>query len=111
MPQSLVSRQSLNGFSPSDPAMKKTTSIDPTIRLLAFCVVFVLSASVVSAASFVNYESPVYVTGSIVGQDGWTSNSYGDFGNTAPNANIVAAGALSGSQSVSIIGAVGPDTF
>lgn len=77
----------------------------------ALFVLSVLSVSVAPAASFVNYEGPVYVTGSVVGQDGWTSNSYGDFGNTAPNANIVAAGALSGSQSVSIIGAVGADNF
>lgn len=91
--------------------MKKAASIDRTTRRLALFVLSVLSASLASAASFVNFEDPPYLAGSIVGQDGWTSNSYGDNGNTAPNANIVAAGALSGSQSVSILGAAGVDNF
>jgi hypothetical protein len=94
--------------------MKKATSLAHTTRLLmlfAPCVPFVLSAPAASAATLVNFENPPYIVDSIVGQDDWTSNSYGDNGNTLANANIVTTGALSGSHSVSILGGVGADTF
>ncbi len=69
------------------------------------------SAAVVSADTFIDFESPVYFEGPIVGQDGWSSNSYGANGDTFENANIVANGAIAGFQSVSLLGAAGADNF
>jgi hypothetical protein len=51
-------------------------------------------------AATVDFESPTYAVGSVIGQDGWVTNAYVNAGNQNGTATISTASPLAGSQSL-----------